>query len=164
MKKVALGVDIGNVIINHRLMDKSNRDEWQKKYIASPPVDGVFDSLKILSDEKFMGNIFLISKCNDEAEPLIKTWFEKHDFYNKTGIKPENVFFCRERHEKEIICTKLGITHFIDDRLEVLSHMVGKIPHLFLFQPDPVEVSEFKQFLPKVTQVDSWDEVIKKII
>ena len=163
MKKEVLGVDIGNVIINFRLMDKRNRDDWQEKYVASPPVDDVFDSLKILNSEKFKDNIFLVSKCNEEAEFLIKIWFEKRDFFTKTGIKPENVFFCRERHEKEKICRENNITHFVDDRLEVLSHMVGKIPNLFLFQPDQDEINEFKQSLPSVMRVESWQEIIDKI-
>jgi len=160
--KKILGVDIGNVIINHRLMDKENRDDWQEKYLSSPPVDNVFDSLRILNTEIFNGNVFLVSKCREEAEQLIKLWFKKHDFYSQTGIKPENTYFVRERKEKDIVCRKLGITHFIDDRLEVLSHMVGSTPNLYLFQPDPLEVEEFKKFLPRVIMVDSWDEVLKK--
>ena len=30
---------------------------------------------------------------------------------------------------------------------------------LFLFEPDQEEVAEFKQFLPKVKQVGSWEEL-----
>jgi hypothetical protein len=164
MKKDALGVDIGNVIIDHRLMDKGKSDEWQEKYLASPPVDGVFESLKTLNKQKFKGNIFLVSKCRGEAESLIKTWFTKYDFFNRTGIKPENVFFCRERADKEKICQENNIAHFIDDRLEVLSHMVGVIPNLYLFQPDEKEVAVFKQFLPQVLRVENWSQVMNEIL
>ena len=81
----------------------------------------------------------------------------------KTGVKPENVLFCRERHEKDKICKDNNIKYFIDDRLEVLSHMVNTAPHLFLYQPDQAEIDEYRQFLPKVTRVESWAEVIQKI-
>ena len=144
-------------------MDKDNSDEWQEKYLASPPLKDVFESLKKLNKQKFNGRIFLVSKCREEAESLINIWLKKHDFFNKTGIKPENVFFCRERNEKEKICRENNITHFIDDRLEVLSHMVGIIPNLYLFQPDQNEVSKFKQFLQNVIKVESWREIMEKI-
>lgn len=164
MNKEALGVDIGNVIIDHRMMDKKNKDNWQERYLASPPVEGVFESLKILSEQKFKNNIFLVSKCREDAEVLINIWFNKHDFFNKTGIKPENVFFCKERSEKEKICRENNITHFIDDRLEVLGHMINVVPNLYLFQPDENEVEEFIHFLPKVNKVENWAEIIEKII
>jgi len=84
-------------------------------------------------------------------------------FYTKTGVKPENVFFCREKHEKDKICKDNNITHFIDDRLEVLSHMVETASNLFLYQPDQAEIDEYRQFLPQVTRVESWAEVVEKI-
>ena len=160
MKNTALGVDIGNVIINNRLNDKEKLDE--KGYAALPFVEGAFDALKELNTQ-FKNEVFLISKCTEWAQGQILNWLETHDFYTKTGISAKNVYFVRERHEKDAVCKKLGITHFIDDRLEVLSHMTETVPHLILFQPDQSEVDEFVKFLPKVTRVEDWEEVIKKI-
>jgi hypothetical protein len=31
------------------------------------------------------------------------------------------------------VCRELGITHFVDDRIEVLQALKGIVPHLFLF-------------------------------
>jgi len=164
MKKEALGVDIGNVITDHRpVKDIKDESFWRDKYSTIPASKGVFEYLKKLNSGKFRDNIFLVSRAKEEHEKRILTWLVDNDFYNKTGIKPKNVFFCRERHEKERICRENNITYFVDDRLEVLSHMVGKIPHLFLFQPDPQEVEEFKQFLPNVIGVGSWEEIMEKI-
>lgn len=164
MNKEVLGVDIGNVITNCRsVMDIKDESFWTERYSTIPASDNVFNCLKKLNEGKFKENIFLVSRSKEDHEVRILKWLKDHDFYNKTGIKPESVFFCRERHEKERICREKGITHFIDDRLEVLSHMVGIIPNLYLFQPDPGEIEEFKEFLPRVVKVESWIEVVEKI-
>lgn len=134
----------------------------KERYSTIPVAESAFDAIKKLNDEKFHGNIFLISKCTPWAQEKILIWL-KNDFYIKTGVKPENVLFCRERHEKDKICSDNNITYFIDDRLEVLSHMINTVPHLFLYQPDQAEIDEYKQFLPKVTRVESWTEVMEKI-
>ncbi len=160
MKK-ALGVDIGNVIIDNRTIANSVIDD-EKQYLTIPPVIGAFEGLTGLTKE-FSRNVFLVSKCTPWAEEKILKWLKNQDFYNKTGIKPENVCFVRERHEKEEICSARGVTHFIDDRLEVLSHMVGKVPNLYLFQPDQVEIDEYEEFLPKVVRVESWKELLTKL-
>jgi hypothetical protein len=159
----ALGIDIGNVIINHRLTDKDDKTLHEERYSTIPAAEGVYEAIKELNDRKFKGNIFLISKCTPWAQEKILVWLTDNDFYAKTGVKPENVFFCRERHEKDKICKDNNITYFIDDRLEVLSHMVETAPHLFLYQPDQAEIDEYRQILPKVTRVESWAEVLKKI-
>ncbi|MCR4334114.1 MAG: hypothetical protein NUV47_00040 [Patescibacteria group bacterium] len=158
-KNESLGIDIGNVIINHRLTDKNDKTLHEERYSTIPVAEGAFDAIKKLNDEKFHGNIFLISKCTPWAQEKILIWLKDNNFYSKTGVKPENIFFCRERHEKDKICSDNNITYFIDDRLEVLSHMINTVPHLFLYQPDQSEIDEYKQFLPKVTRVESWEEV-----
>jgi hypothetical protein len=160
--KKALGVDIGNVIINNRLNDPEVNKVDEAVYAAFPPSEGVFDSLKTLNDY-FNGEVYLLSKCTEWAQGQILLWLKVHDFYTKTGVKENNVYFVRQRHEKDGVCRKLGITHFIDDRLEVLSHMVESTPNLILFQPDDVEVKEFEKFLPNVTVANNWTEVVEKI-
>jgi len=159
----ALGIDIGNVIINHRLTDKDDKILYEERYSTIPATEGVFDAVKKLNDEKFRGNIFLISKCTPWAQEKILAWLKDNDFYSKTGVKSENIFFCRERHEKDKICKDNNIAYFIDDRLEVLSHMIETAPHLFLYQPDQAEIDEYRGFLAKVTRVESWVELVEKI-
>ena len=160
--KSALGIDIGNVIINHRLTDKNDTTLHEERYSTIPAAEGVFETVNALN-KKFDGRVFLISKCTKWAEEKILAWLKDNDFYGKTGVNPKNVFFCRERHEKDQICKENNITYFIDDRLEVLSHMVNTAQRLFLYQPDPAEIDEYRQFLPKVTMVESWKEILKVI-
>lgn len=164
MKNEALGVDIGNVIIDCRSITNTEDETlWNEKFSNVPPAEGVFECLKKLNEEKFHGAIFLVSKLKEEQDDRTLKWLKDNKFFEKTGIKPENLILCRDRSEKEKICRERNVTHFIDDRLEVLSYMVDKVPNLYLFQPDPAEVEEFKQFLPKVTLVKNWMELFNLI-
>jgi hypothetical protein len=156
-----LGVDIGNVIIDNRLNTQSKLDE--AGYSKLPVVGGAFENLKILTDY-FHGEVYLISKCTEWAQEQILTWLTNHDFYSITGINPEHIYFVRERHEKDAVCQKLDVTHFIDDRLEVLSHMIESTPNLILFKPDQKEVQDFNEFLPKVKVVNDWVEVVDLVV
>lgn len=160
--KKALGVDIGNVIINNRLIDPEITKVDEAVYASFPATEGVFEALYKLN-EYFEGEVYLISKCTEWAEEQILLWLKAHDFYNKTGIRQENVYFVRQRHEKDGVCQKLGISHFIDDRLEVLGYMVESTPNLFLFQPNDTEVKKFEQFLPRVNIANNWSEIVTKI-
>src|SRR5579884_3346078 len=136
MGGVSLGVDIGNVIINHRSVNHADSTLFDYRYSTIPATPDVYSSLKALNNGPFDGRIFLISKCTDTAECKILTWLKDNDFYGKTNINPKNVFFVKDRIGKAEVCIEHRITHFIDDRLEVLSAMIGKVPNLFLYQPD----------------------------
>jgi hypothetical protein len=160
MKNGALGVDIGNVIIDHRpIMNTEDETLWNEKYSDLLASADVFECLKELNEGKFKDNVFLVSKLKEEQDSRTLKWLRDNKFFEKTGISPDKLFFCRERNEKERICRENNITYFIDDRLEVLSYMIGAVPNLYLFQPDEQEVAKFRQFLPKVTRVESWKEI-----
>ena len=162
MKKHALGVDIGNVIIDFRQIDKDDKEFLENRYSTIPAAEDVFDALKVLN-EHLNGRVYLISKATDWGQKKIIAWLADNDFHIKTGIDPKNVIFVGERHEKAYFIEKLGLTHFVDDRLEVLSHMVGLVPHLFLFGPDEGEVEGFKEFLSGVFVVGGWKDLLARI-
>ncbi len=157
-------MDIGNVIIDHRpIMDTDDETLWHEKYSDILASADVFECLRELNEGKFKDSVFLVSKLKEEHDSRTLKWLKDNKFFEKTGINPAKLFFCRERNEKERICRENNITYFIDDRLEVLSYMIGVVPNLYLFQPDEREVEEFKQFLPKVNRVESWKEVMEEI-
>src|SRR6185369_12095724 len=53
-------------------------------------------------------------------------------FFDRTGIPPGHVHFVRERLDKAPVCQRLGVTHFVDDRLDVLAHL-ETVEHRYLF-------------------------------
>jgi len=162
MSKKVLGVDIGNVIINNRIIPKDRKLISEQEYSEQPVIVGAFEALKELN-KRFAGEVYLVSKCTEWAETQVMQWLSSHNFFEITGIKKANIRFCRERSEKEKKCESLGINYFIDDRLEVLGHMINRAEKLYLFCPDAEEVKQFEMFLKDVTVINSWNEVLEII-
>lgn len=85
--------------------------------------------------ERFEGRVWLVSKAGPRVQEKTRHWLRHHRFFERTGIAPENLRFCLERPQKAEHCKELGITHFIDDRPDVLDHLEGVVRHRFLFGP-----------------------------
>jgi hypothetical protein len=132
-----LGIDVGRVLISPG--DESSPDTSfiggsLEDALRTPPYDGMFDVLPALV-ERFAARVWIVSKCGTRVRERTEAWFRHHRFFERTGIDPSNVRFCRERPQKAPICAELGITHFIDDRADVLEPMRGIVANRFLFGP-----------------------------
>lgn len=161
MESVALGVDIGGVIID-RVNDGTDTSFFSRNYLKTTAVPGAFNALRQLVEKKFGDRVFLVSTCGERTQEKTLEWLEHHNFYDITGIKRDHVNFCLKRYEKVGICEKIGITHYIDDRLEVLSNLVTVVDTLYLFRPRPDEVKRFVNFLGYVEEVHSWQEILRE--
>ncbi len=137
-----LGVDLGRTIVD------PNKN----------PYPDCFRLLKRLVNERFGENVYIVSKVNAEQKVRAIAWLLRHDFYAETDISPNHVEFCAERHEKAPICRRHGVTHMIDDRPEVMSHL-SFVPHRLLFQPIMEDVLLFKKDLTGVHILQSWQEI-----
>ncbi|TDC42543.1 hypothetical protein E1281_36110 [Actinomadura sp. KC345] len=133
-----LGVDFGRVIHGGLLApgdgDTVFLDGPFEEALASPATEGVYEVLPGLVDA-FGGRAWIISKCGDRVRKRTLAWLDHHDFYARTGLPRENVRFCRKREEKARHCRELGITHMIDDRLDVHRAIREIVPHRYLFGP-----------------------------
>lgn len=132
-----LGIDVGRVLISPG--DESSPDTSFiggsfEAALRTPPYDGMFEVLPALV-ERFGSRVWIVSKCGARVRERTEAWFHHHRFFERTGIHPANVRFCRERPQKAPICAELGITHFIDDRADVLEPMRGIVANRFLFGP-----------------------------
>ena len=85
-------------------------------------------------------------------------WFERHRFFERTGIDSRNVRFCLKRPEKALHCREIGITHFIDDRTDVLEAMIGVVPNLYLFGPQRAPVT------PGMQHLATWNDVGRALL
>ena len=157
----ALGVDIGGVIIDRVREDDPNR---RHSYAAFAAVDGAFDAITQLVTRRFRDRVWLVSRCDESAEPVLVEWLERHRFFGSTGVARDRVRFCRARDEKATICRQLGVTHFIDDRLEVLSHLVGVVPNLYLLLSRAADVDRFHEFLPRVRLMRRWQDIVDALL
>jgi hypothetical protein len=156
-----LGIDMGGVIVTRKLGRRDVTLTSDKKdYIFIPPISETLESVGELV-KRFKGKVFVVSRIDKmEHEERAHRWFRHWNFFNVTGLNPVNLRFCLKRYEKAPICRDLSITHFIDDRVEVLSHMVGVVNNLFAFDPREEELDQFSSFLPKVNVVRSWKEIL----
>jgi hypothetical protein len=117
----ALGVDIGGVIIAR--MHAGDTSFHSDNSMQTPAIAGAFEALRRLVDERFGERVFLVSKCGPAIQAETLRWLDHSRFYESTGVQRAHVRFCRERHQKAGICSELSITHFVDDRLEVLGYL-----------------------------------------
>jgi hypothetical protein len=155
-----LGVDIGGVII-----DRVSEDG--QSYAEAAAIEGAFEAIARLAQQRFHEHVWLVSRCEESREPVLMTWLEQHNFFDSARVPRSHVRFCRQRNDKATICQQLGVTHFIDDRLEVLSHLVGSVPYLYLLQSraEGIEgIARFRQFLPHVHLVTGWGEIVDAVL
>ena len=146
-----LGVDIGGVVISRTVVDG-----------RFAPLPGVFDALKRLQSR--FDEIVLVSRVNDvEHEADMMKWLNFYSFWEQTGVLRENIHFCRQRHEKMPICQRRKITHFVDDRTEVLWHLRECVNNLYLFQGRQEEMKPREAFLPRLVQVSSWEALLMEL-
>ncbi|URN00096.1 hypothetical protein LUW76_40520 [Actinomadura madurae] len=133
-----LGVDFGRVIHGGLLApgddDTVFLDGTFEEALASSATEGVYEVLPGLV-EAFGGRAWIISKCGERVQKRTLAWLDHHDFYARTGIPRSNVRFCRKRRDKARHCAELGITHMIDDRLDVHDAVREIVPYRYLFGP-----------------------------
>lgn len=147
-----LGVDVGRVITgedpNTGLSLLSS--EWQE----APEVHGAIDHLAAINSGRgFSERVYLVSKAGPTVEARTRAWLAARDFYRRTGIDASRLYFVRERSDKAEVCERLGVTHFIDDRISVLLQLAS-VQHRLLFLPEtPPQVP------PGIVHVRSWPEL-----
>jgi hypothetical protein len=132
-----LGVDIGRVIIGGGVVPGSSDTQFfsgdTTRMLATPAVPGAFETLARLAPR--FEQVWLISKCGDRVRRHTRLWLDHHDFAARTGIPRDHLRFCLKRPEKAIHCAELGITHFVDDKLDVHQALRGVVPYRYLFGP-----------------------------
>ena len=117
--QIALGIDFGKVIMCAPEI---------------PPLAGAFDTIKDLL-QRFESRVWIVSKAGPRVQRLSMEWLEDHRFFEQTGMTHESVRFCRERRDKRLHAAELRLTHFIDDRYDVLDHLSGVVGNRYLFGP-----------------------------
>lgn len=126
-----LGVDVGGVIVT--LVDRDEDTSFfGSRPLETPSVTGVSEPLAALTVEPFATRVHLVSKAGPKVAANTRDWLTHHHFFDRTGIPAANLHFVRERADKAPVCQRLGVTHFVDDRLDVLAHL-DTVEHRYLF-------------------------------
>lgn len=161
MRPARIGVDIGRVIIAPGDLagaDTSFLDGDLASALGAPPNDGAFAALAELA-RAFEGRVWLVSKAGPKVQDRTRRWLAHHRFAALTGVPEANVRFCRERRDKAEHARALALSHFVDDRADVLRHLEGIVPHRFLFGPQRAGTA-----VPRgVVAVLTWAEALAAI-
>gem|GEM_PF-1283240 len=156
-----LGVDVGGVLTS-RAADDADTSFFGSQPMLTPAVEGAFDVLTRLAAGPFAGRIHVVSKCGERIAALSRAWLDHHGFFERTGIPVENLHFVRRRPDKAPVCARLGITHFVDDRVDVLVHMTT-VAHRYLFLGDTPNRAPTGPVPPWVIPVTSWLDLADRL-
>jgi len=159
----ALGVDIGGVIVD-RVNDHTDTSFFGDNFLRTTAVPGVLTALATLVVEVFGDQAFVVSKCGPSVQEKSLAWLDHHRFYERTGVLRGHVRFCRRRADKASIAAELGLTHFVDDRLDVLEPMVGRVDRLYLLSPEEADRRRRELHRPEILVVDRWSEVVRDLL
>lgn len=102
------------------------------------------------------------------VQEKVRRWLTHHGFDGV--IPPALVRFCATYEEKVEFCRERGTTHFIDNNLQALAPMVGRVPHLYLFSHRRARINAADSGLwhlvdeREVTLVSSWQEFGEKAL
>lgn len=135
LRAIRLGVDFGNVI-----QGGGEPGEDDTTFVGatvaeatkSPPMTGALEGLRVLV-QRFAGRVWIVSKAGATMQRKTLAWLHHHDWWARTGMEPWSIGFVLHREQKREVAQSLGLTHFIDDRVDVLGHLVGVVPNLYLF-------------------------------
>ncbi|MEU8926494.1 hypothetical protein AB0D10_37130 [Kitasatospora sp. NPDC048545] len=154
-------MDVGGVIVD-RIAAGEDTSFFGSQPLLTPAVDGVFEALARLVADPFEGRVHLVSKAGPKVAGRTRAWLHHHEFFLRTGVPAENVHFVRERADKGPVCKRLAVTHFVDDRLDVLGHL-DTVTHRHLFigglgdERPPAEVP------PWAAVAQTWSELVDRI-
>ncbi len=122
------------------------------------------ESIKKIVKAKHFQEIYIISKVNPLSKRIFLFRLHRLDFWNRTGISPNQIYFCRRHEDKAAICKKLNITHFVDDRLRVL-HNLKSVRHRYALNPRRLtEQRRYPEAFRGVVVVKNWDELLARLI
>lgn len=141
-----LGIDVGGVLVD-RVAEASDTSFFGDRPMETPAVTDAFDTVAALTADVFAYRVHIVSKAGERIARLTRQWLGETGFFDITGISPGSVHFVRRRADKAPVCEALGITHFVDDRVDVLAHL-DTVAHRYLFtgglgdNPRPAPIPE----------------------
>jgi len=158
--QIIVGLDCGGVILEESHGEKSTRefadgdhefssddakevDPAIRHFLQVPMISGTIDGVTKLVDKVGSQNVYIVSKCGPYMEQKIRAWLEHKQFFSLTGVSPDNLHFVRERKDKAPLCQRLGVTHFVDNHLDVLQGMHHFGIQGILFAPQEHELNSW---------------------
>ena len=156
-----LGIDIGGVIVD-RVGEDSDTSFFGTCPMDTPAVDGALSAIGHLFRDVFDGQVHIVSKAGPRISALSTEWLRQKGVFTEIGLPESNLWFVRARADKAPICKRLGVTHFIDDRMDILQRLTT-VEHRYLFLGG-LGSHKAPQHSPRVLQrVLTWGSLVQLI-
>jgi hypothetical protein len=139
-------------------MASPNELFFSERYLEVPLVPGVLGSLVRLR-ALFGSHIYLIS-TNIRRRSQALEILEKHQILEFVGR--DRVVMCDTDAAKADTCRELGISHFVDDRIEVLE-LLGTVARRYLFQSES-DAGASPALPANVLRVSSWSAIERDLL
>lgn len=152
------GTDIGGVLAPP--VSPSQKDQTDDQSLSEfLPIPDSFRVLSRIANELLKPEeTFVVSYCDQATEVISRRWLDIHNFFEITRIPHGNLFYCRERSHKNIICQELEITDFVDDNIKVIKSL-ETVLNKYLFKTKEKELTIID---PTISIVRSWLDVEKE--
>ncbi len=154
-----LGIDVGGVLVRS-VADNVDTSFFGARPMETPTVEGCIDAVAHLTTGYFAHQVHIVSKAGPKISELTREWLGHTGFFAATQISQGNLHFVRKRIDKAPICKRLGVTHFIDDRPDVLAHLTT-VTYRFLFRGGRGDEFVVVPEDPSLIIVDSWHDVLQ---
>jgi hypothetical protein len=138
-----LGVDCANVIF---------------RPFSGRQISGSITCLQKIKQSNRFSKIFIISRAGIWNRFFFPFRLSTLNFWQNTGITKDSLYFCWRNKDKASLCKILKVTHFVDDRLDVLQHLQG-VKHLYALNPSERELSRYPETAKNIIVTKSWDEL-----
>ena len=146
-----LGVDLGNVIIDHFAFGTTRKFLISGDYCKIKPVENSIECIKDLARISF-DKVIIIYNATDFAYSKIQNWLSHWDLTEDINNSSIQIVRSSLGRDKSFDCKRLNVTHFVDDRLEVILKLRNEVKNLYLFRPQDQEVMNNK------TQEVFWEK------
>lgn len=151
-----IGIDINGVLANNKRAHIKTHD-----YSVFSVMEDAIDIVREIVNLHGAENVYIISRVKSHQLSFITgIWMETHNFLRETNVLLDNVYICSLLRDKAKIAKKLRLTHFIDNRPEVLNHFPKNIV-IIAFQPEDKEMKKYPNVLSRAKVANSWKEVGK---
>ena len=139
-------------------MASPNELFFSERYLEVPLVPGVLGSLVRLR-ARFGSQVYLISTNIRRRREALEI-LDKHGILHFVGH--DRVVMCETDAGKADTCRELGISHFVDDRLEVLE-LLGTVARRYLFQSE-TDAAASPALPANVLRVSSWSAIERDLL
>lgn len=111
----------------YRIIQKST---YGKISLSSKQIKNAKETIKKIA--KLYPQIYLVSRRRHNNRKFTLQWMKNNKFFPL--LNPKNIFFVDADSDKNLICKKLGINVYLDDKIKVLNKLFS-VKYKVLFDP-----------------------------